>query len=239
MPNIGVLLVLILVAAIPAVGVFLWFRLARYPFSSPRFLIFLFAGATAIFPALLLQYFIASTGIFPPPLDRTGLFLGIFVRVAFAEELGRVLTLIPLFAVFHRLNLWKAPLEAGVSADTMGKVSGLVAGIGFGIFESALFGVYYGAAYPFAHVLLRAVTATPLHAACGSRVGSSVMIFREKPALAVFRFFSAVAIHGIYNLLIITPGGFTPWIAIFVAFSALASSVQAIIRGTRAEDDER
>ena len=239
MTNLGIILALILVSAVPAVAVFAWFRLARYPFSPLAFLLSLFAGATSVFAALFMQHFLAVAGIFPPLTNRTSLLVEIFVRIAFTEEFSRVLLLAPLFLLFRRIGNWKNPAEAaGVSDDTRGKVFGLVAGIGFGIFESAVFGTYYGAAYPFLHVLLRAFTATPLHAACASRVGSSVAGFRKRPALAVFQFLSAVAIHGLYNLLIVTPGRIMPWVAVFVAFSALFSSIQAIVRGMRAEDGE-
>jgi len=232
MPNIGVLLALILVSAIPAVAAFLWFRLSRYPFSPRMFLVSLFVGATSLFVALLLQNLIAGIGILPPLTDRRGLLAEIFVRIAFAEELSRLVLLVPLFLAFRRLN--RDPLPGGISADTMGKASGLVAGLGFGVLESAI----YGASYPI-NALLRAFTAAPLHAACGSRVGSAITLFRGNTALAVFQFASAVAIHGVYNLMVVAPGRLSPWVAILVAVSALASSVQAISRGMRMEDGEQ
>jgi len=230
---IGVVLALVLISAIPAGAVFLWFRLSRYPFSHVLFLSSLFVGATSLFVALFLQSFLAGLGILPPLTDRRGLLAEIFVRIAFTEELSRLLLLVPMFVAFRRFGRGIA-FPGGISADTMGKASGLVAGLGFGILESAI----YGASYP-ANALLRSFTATPLHAACGSRVGSSIMLFRENTALAVFQFLSAVAIHGIYNLMVVAPGRLSPWIAILVAASALASSVQAISRGMRIENYER
>jgi len=246
MPNLGILLVLILVSAIPAIAVFIWFRVARYKFSTVVFFISLFVGATSLFAALFLQGFVSGIDILPPLTDSVGLFMEILIRIALTEELSRLLLLIPLFLLFRRFNVtgWTTDWarqpkygENGITpiplAETMGKASGLVAGLGFGILESAI----YGAADPF-NAFLRAFTATPLHAACGSRVGSSIMTFRERPALAVFQFISAVVIHGIYNLMVVFPGRFPPFIAIFIAFSALFSSVQAISRGMRAEAGE-
>ncbi|MCL2192578.1 MAG: PrsW family glutamic-type intramembrane protease [Treponema sp.] len=231
---IGVLIVLILISAIPAGAAFLWFRLSRYPFSPRMFLISLLVGATSLFIALFLQNFLASIGILPPLTDRRGLFVEIFVRIAFTEEISRFLLLIPMFLVFRRFNQSQGKeFPEGISADTMGKAAGLIVGLGFGILESAI----YGASYP-RNALLRAFTAAPLHAACGSRVGSSVMLFRENSTLAVFQFLSAVAIHGLYNLLLVTPGQLSPWIAILVAISALVSSIQAISRGMRMENGE-
>jgi len=220
--GLGLLFAVILVSAVPSAAAFAWFRLARYPFPAPQFLLSLFAGATSVFAALILQGFLA--GILPPVTDRATLLAEIFVRIALAEELGRLLLLIPLFMAFRRFGLWKASPEA------IGKASGLAAGLGFGLLESAI----YGAADP-GLALLRAFTATLLHAACGARVGLSIAVCRARPALAIFQFASAVVIHGIYNLLIVTPGGFMPWLAVFVAASALASSAQAIARGMRGE----
>jgi len=233
MPNLGVLLVLILISAVPAVAVFLWFRLARYPFSPRMFLVSLFVGATSVFVALFLQNFITGIGILPPLTDRASLFAEIFIRIAFTEELARLLLLVPLFLVFLRFKPEQVS-PGGVSVETMAKASGLVAGVGFGLLESAV----YGAADPV-NAILRTLITAPVHAACGSRVGSSIVIFRVRPALAVLKFLSAVAIHGIFNLLVVTPARFALWVAIFVAFFALATSVQAISRGMRAEDYER
>ena len=247
MPNLGILLVLILVSAIPAIAVFIWFRVARYKFSTVVFFISLFVGATSLFAALFLQGFVSGIDILPPMTDSVGLFMEILIRIALTEELSRLLLLIPLFLLFRRFNVtgwttdWARQPKYGENGltpipltETMGKASGLVAGLGFGILESAI----YGASYPV-NALLRAFTATPLHAACGSRVGSSIMLFRENTALAIFQFLSAVAIHGIYNLMVVAPGRLSPWIAILVAASALASSVQAISRGMRMENNER
>jgi len=234
MLNFGVLFALILVSAVPAVAAFAWLRLARYPFPAPRLLISLFVGATSLFAALFLQSFLAGTGLFPPLTSRAGLLAEIFIRIAFTEELSRLLLLAPLLLAFQRLDLWKAPSAEGVSADTAGRVYGLVAGLGFGILESAA----YGASNPL-NAALRAFTATPLHAACASRVGCAAAALRERPAFAAAQFLSAVFIHGAYNLMIITPGRLAPWVAIFLAFYALAFSVRAIVRGMRAEDSER
>ncbi|MCL2599748.1 MAG: PrsW family intramembrane metalloprotease [Treponema sp.] len=240
MQNLGVLLVLILVSAIPAVAVFLWFRLARYPLSSPTFLVSLFVGASSVFIAIFPQYFLAETGTLLFLAGLTGyLFAEFFVRIAFTEELGRLLLLVPMFLVFRRLDptAWIAGPAGQPSPGTMGRAYGFVAGLGFGILEGALFAVYNET--PFMLLLLRTFTAIPLHAACGSRVGLAVAIFRGKPVLAVFQFLSAVVIHGIYNLMLAMPGNLPTYVAVFVAISALASSAQAIVRGMRAEDAEQ
>jgi len=230
MANIGILLLIIVVSSLPAVAAFAWFRLARYPFAARLFLAALFAGATSPFVAIALQNFVSLLGILPPMSGRSGLFAEIFVRIAFTEELARLLLLVPVFLAFARFDPEKLS-PPGVSEQTMGMACGFVVGLGFGIFEGAA----YGTADPV-NALLRIVSATPLHAACGSRIGAAATTFRRQPVQAVFRFFSAVAIHGLYNLLIVTPGRISPMVAVLAAFLALASSARTISVGMRGEE---
>jgi hypothetical protein len=75
-----------------------------------------------------------------------------------------------------------------------------------------------------------------LHGACGFRVGSSAVMFREKPVQAVFRFLSAVIIHGIYNFMLIIPSIFPTIAAILIVLFALATSILAIRNGMRGEN---
>jgi len=213
---------LILISSIPAIAVFLWFRLARSPFSVPLFYSALLAGAASFFPALLFQnIFRAGSGIFRLS-GKWGLFAEIFIRIALTEELSRFLILLILFAIILRIS--------GNSGSIMANAAGLVAGLGFAILESAV----YGASNP-GNALLRAFTAAPLHGACGSRVGHSVVLMREHPARGIFRFLSAVAIHGAYNFMLNIPGRFPPIAAVLIAVSALVSAIQVI----RSEMKER
>jgi RsiW-degrading membrane proteinase PrsW (M82 family) len=232
MSGLWVLLLLIFVSAIPAIAVFMWFRAARYPFSLTRFLISLLAGAAAFFPALILQ------NIFPAGGDvfsarKWTLFARGFVRVAMTEELSRFVILALLFYItgyFEKENSFKAKTDNSVPALSYGAVIrgtavGLVAGLGFAILESAAY-----AASDAGIALLRVFTTAPLHAACGSRVGGSAALFLTNPVQAVFRFFSAVAIHSIYNYMVVLPG-FPGIAAILIALSTLASSVLSIRGG--------
>ena len=230
MPGISILIFLVLVSAIPAVAVYVWFRLARYPFTPIRFLMCLLAGAAAFFPALAFQR------IFPPgafaAAGKITLFARIFIRAAFTEELGRFIVLSLFFWAAERLTAKAAVPAAPLSlaAITQGSAAGLVAGIGFAILESAAYG-----ASDAGVILLRAVTAAPLHGACGARVGAAAVLFRGRPAQALFRFLSAVAIHGVYNFMIGLPG-FPSIAAILIAFSALASSALSIHGALRGEN---
>ena len=229
MSGSGVLLVLLLISSIPAIAVLIWFRLARYQFSPTIFSVSLLTGAASFFPALLFQNMLAAgNGIFRAT-GKWGLFAEIFVRIALTEELSRLLVLAILFFFIFRLK--SAVTAEQIENKTMAGAAGLIAGLGFAILESAV----YGASNP-ANALLRSFTAAPLHGACGFRVGSSIGMFRESPALAIFRFLSAVVIHGIYNFMLLIPGILPPVAAILIALSAFASAVVTIRGRMRGED---
>jgi RsiW-degrading membrane proteinase PrsW (M82 family) len=106
--------------------------------------------------------------------------------------------------------------------------AGLVAGFGFAVLESAV----YGASDP-GILLPRMFTAALLHGACGTRVGFALAMFPKTPVQAVFRFLTAVVIHGVYNFMLETPGWLPLAAAVLIALSALASSVLAIRTGMR------
>jgi len=224
MQGAGIFLLIILISSIPAIAVLVWYRVARYPFSPLRFSVSLLAGAASFFIALLLQDIFLKSGILLST-GKWGLFSEIFIRIAFTEELSRFVLLGLLFFAIRRF------IEAqDVSPQAMAGAAGLAAGLGFAILESAV----YGASNP-SNALLRAFTAAPLHGACGSRVGSSLVLFRERPIQALTRFLSAVIIHGTYNFMLLIPGVLPPIAAVLISLTALASSVVTIRSGMRGE----
>jgi len=239
MSGLGVLIFLLLLSSIPAIAVFIWFRLARYPFSPLRFSCTLLAGAISFFPALVLQNILSATtdGIVYA-IGKWSLIAEIFLRIAFTEEFSRLMALVILFFAIRRLSSGGQtspdPQNAGtsppVSASTMASAAGLIAGLGFAIIESAV----YGASNP-GNALLRTFTAAPLHGACGFRVGSSVAMFPERPLQAVFRFLSAVVIHGLYNFMLIIPGFVPSVAAILIALFSLTSAILIIRSGMHGE----
>lgn len=242
MPGIGVLIILLFISSIPAIAVFMWFRFAHYPFSLRRFSFSLLAGAISFFPALLFQNLLdaAGTRIFYA-MGKWGLFAEIFIRIAFTEEFSRLIILVVLLLLIRRFSSIEQPgqdlttpqepnCNTGISANTMASAAGLVAGLGFAVLESAV----YGASNP-GNALLRIFTAAPLHGACGFRVGSSAMMFRDRPIQAILRFLSAVIIHGIYNFMLIIPGIISSIIAILIALFALATSILSIRNGMKGE----
>jgi RsiW-degrading membrane proteinase PrsW (M82 family) len=186
-----ILLLLILISALPAIGVFIWFRVVRYPLDFTLFFCGLLGGALALLVAGFLQ------SLFPPlnNLDLQSFFFRLIVQIALTEEAARLAILLILFLLLARFA--KAP---ALPAANLGSALGLLTGLGFAVIETAT----YGAADPRI-ALLRAFTAAPLHGACGSRVGIAVFSFRKAPFRCTFHFIAAVIIHGAYNFMAINP----------------------------------
>jgi RsiW-degrading membrane proteinase PrsW (M82 family) len=220
-----VLLILILISSIPVIAVYVWFRTAKYQFSLARFLFALLAGAAAFIPALFLQEYLALL----QPTGRMALFYHFFVRIALTEELSRLLM---LFIFFWISGLVRPDQDSGspLSYNTVkkGTATGLVAGLGFAILESVVY-----AASNSGVLFLRIFTAA-LHGACGSRIGAAAVMFRTNPVQAIFRVFTAIAIHGVYNFMV-SMSGLPSIAAILVAISALITSILAIRGGWEPE----
>ena len=224
-----VLIVLILISSFPVIAVYIWFRLAKYPFSLTRFLFALLAGAAAFFPALILQEFLTL----PASVHgRAALFYEIFIRVALSEELSRLFMLF-IFFLLSSLIAKETPNKPVKDQDQplddnivkKGTATGLIAGLGFAILESARFAA---SDLDTNLVLLRIFTAA-LHGACGSRIGAAAVMFRTNPIRALLRILTATVIHGVFNFLITIPG-FPSIAAILIALSALTTTI-LVIRG--------
>jgi RsiW-degrading membrane proteinase PrsW (M82 family) len=236
--SLWVLLVILSISSIPIIAVYLWYRFAKYSISFVSFLFALLAGAAAFLPALLMQ----NLHLLSFPLSgRLGLFYDVFIRIALVEEVSRLLMLFVFFAISDRITRGKSDkLQALIrnnDAETFsynivkkGTAIGLVAGLGFAILENAAYG-----ASDARILLLRAVTAAPLHGACGARVGAAAVMFRSRPFHAIFRIFAATAIHGIYNFMAAMPG-FPSVLAVFIAFLTLTSSIMTIRGGWDSEN---
>lgn len=202
----------IALSALPVFLCFLWLRRKRPAMIPLPFLLSLAAGVFSLIPAALLQYALkpgVASGLAAIPYQ-------IFVRIALTEELGRLLFLAPLFALILRR-------PAVLGYQSVGAAEGLVAGFAFAMAET----LSYAVMEPDA-ALTRILTAAPLHGACGSRVGMAASSLSSAPGKSAFRFFSAVAIHGIYNSMLVLPA-FSPVFPVILAMLALGSSV-AVIR---------
>ncbi|MDR1863115.1 MAG: PrsW family intramembrane metalloprotease [Treponema sp.] len=216
MNGLWILFLLIFIAALPVFPAFLWFRKLRLkPLS---FLLSLAAGILALLFAAVFQNFLPF-----PEAGRPGgggaasAIFGVFIRVAFVEEFCK-------YAALYLLLGWtKGRKDAGGFAS--GAAAGLAAGLGFAAVESAS----YGAA-DISIALLRAFTAAPLHAACGSRVGAAAELWGKSRLRGASAFFTALMIHGIYDLAIVSPV-IPAFLAVLIALTALGSSLAAIRRG--------
>lgn len=222
MRSLFVLLIIVSVSSIPVIVVYVWFRLAKYQVKLTRFLFILLAGAAALFPALILQGIInfsfSSDG-------KTELFYNLFVRIAFTEELCRLLTLLVFFWLSDSFPKNSADKSLPWAAIKKGTAIGLVAGLGFALLENAVY-----AASDTNVLLLRAVTAAPLHAACGARVGAAAVMLPSNPIQAILRLLTATVIHAVYNFMIVIPG-LPSILAILIVFSALITTILTIRGG--------
>jgi RsiW-degrading membrane proteinase PrsW (M82 family) len=216
MCGLWVLLLLILVSALPVLAVFIWFRVGKYPITIPAFLLSLLGGAAAILIAALVQ------GFFPQdtPSGFRAILFKLFVQVSLIEE-GSRLVVILLFLWFGKRFPKAPPYTPG-----QGAILGLLTGLGFAVIENAS----YGAA-DMGIALLRAVTAAPLHGACGGRVGIAAVQFADgTQGRPIPRFLSAVTIHGMYDFMVVSPG-FPAAVPVLLALVSLIPTIQMIRTG--------
>jgi RsiW-degrading membrane proteinase PrsW (M82 family) len=225
MSGLLILLVSVLISSFPLFLIYIWFRAAKYQFTLAWFLLAALTGATAFFPALLLQELFSVSAF----TGRAALFFDIFIRVAFTEEISRLL----MFFIFLWISnkntekplAFNAEKKGNTNEVSRGTAAGLVAGLGFAILESARYTV---SSFDISIVFLRLFTAA-LHGACGSRIGAAAVLLTSNTGQAFLRIFTAIAIHGVFNFLVTIPG--MPLIAAFlIALSAMSTTI-IMIRG--------
>ena len=207
MNSLSLLLLIILVSALPVILLFTWLKLGNSDayISLPWFLLALAAGIVSLSIAALIQNLFPAPGI----IDSIWMiFFAVFIRIAFVEETSRLFTLFP---VIKAGNKYQDPAFAAAL--------GFAAGLGFAAAENALYGME-----DFNLILLRIVTAAPLHAACGIRTGAAVFYSTHSPVRAIFLYLSAIIIHGAYNLIIISPA-IPSFLGIPTALAALVVSL--------------
>ena len=231
MIALTIFLILFLISASPLIAVLLWLWAIRFPLKPVGYVYALFGGALAFLLAGVLQSFFPSL--------RSGTLgltvLQIFIQIAFTEEAAKVIILLLILMIMNKSHAWTEKANAAqnasgypsnpVLAATYGATLGLVVGLSFALIENAGYG-----ASDFSVAGMRALTAAPIHGACGSRAGSGAALLRERPFLASLRFFSAVAIHGFYNLLLNMPG-FPAFLVFPLVIATLLSSILTIYRG--------
>jgi RsiW-degrading membrane proteinase PrsW (M82 family) len=208
-------LLLIFITLLPLILVYLWFRISKFPIKRLWFFLALLSGAAALCLAALIQNFLPKFG------DDfiTGFFLVLFIKIAFTEELSRFVVL----ALFFKLaSFFTRRFPAEGVPFPLGLATGLLVGFGFAAVETAGYGPGN-----MDIILIRTLTAVPLHGACGVRDGAAAVLCGRKPLRALLRFFSAVIIHGMYNFMVVRTG-ISSVFAILIAVTALAASIQEI-----------
>jgi RsiW-degrading membrane proteinase PrsW (M82 family) len=218
MDGILALLLLILISALPVLPLLLWIRRCHFPIRLSWFLLAFLAGAFSLGLAALIQMFIPWSD----SATLGNLIGNIFFRIALTEEISRFLALLALFGIGRRFHAKAEDSVDTIPARSFGALTGLIAGLGFAIIETAV----YGSAN-FRIALIRAITAAPLHGACGSRVGLTAVGLKTEPVRAVLNFLSAATLHGMYNFMILNPS-LPAVFPVLVAFSALGSSLLTI-----------
>jgi RsiW-degrading membrane proteinase PrsW (M82 family) len=188
----------------------------------PWFFLTILCGVVSLVLALLLQFLVQNLLSFMPGSvlpDSGGFAMALFrnfIRIPLTEEVSRLITFILFFRLAGRTGLSPERLGPAFCA-----ASGLLAGLSFAMLE----GVSYGADAGIAFV--RTVSASPLHGACGARIGLAAMPTGDNTHNAVFLFISAAAVHGMYNYLMINPV-ISPVFAIVLAFFFLMSPITVI-----------
>jgi len=223
-------LLLILISALPVLPLSLWIRRRAFPIRLSWFLLSLLAGAVSLALAAFIQILIPASD----NITMGNLIASIFVRIALTEEISRLLVLLALFRIGRRFdsqNNISRPRYGGVvdpSAESStgairvrGALTGIIAGLGFAVIETA----FYGSSN-FSIALVRAITAAPLHGACGARIGLGAVQIRTEPVRGFGNILYAVIIHGMYNFMLISPG-ISVVFPLLIALTAFFSSIQS------------
>ncbi len=173
-------------------------------------------GLLAVIPALAVGWFASlahrALGGWPRLLYRA------FVTAATVEE-GMKFALI--WVLVHR--------HPGITETADGIVYGMAASLGFAFLESAL---YVGESAFI--LLLRGVTAVPLHVGCGALIGHFVARSRfHASGGAWIGLIVAIAVHGVYDSLVFL-GGPVAFLSLVVVAGLVISVPILLSRARRA-----
>ncbi|MDR3300950.1 MAG: PrsW family intramembrane metalloprotease [Spirochaetaceae bacterium] len=209
-----IILALVVLAFLPAALAVFWFRHRKLAMPLHFVLIFLASGVLSMILALVVQSGLPQNDSYS--FSRWTVFIDLFLRISLTEEGAKLLFLLGIFALIRRFSRNIVIFE-GFAAG-----AGLLAGFAFAAVESAVY-----AAADSSVVLLRMISAVPLHGACGIRCGLAASGFASKPRSALGRFTSAIVLHSFYDFLL-PLGGFRAALGILLALVALVSSAQSI-----------
>jgi hypothetical protein len=218
MSAVFVVVLMILIAGLPVVAGSWYFR-AKHAVSMRVFLAAMSAGIVTVLLAIGAQLLIARLS--PEPTLQSGtkwvILYKIFIEIASTEELARVLML----ALFTRL-LTKPIEEDPHNRTALLRTFGMIAGFSFAAVETIFFTMTN-----LDSGLVRAISAAPLHGACGIRAGNAVLYGKRSIGLSLLSLFFAIALHGIYNFLA-QRGGYFSYMGVALAVTAFLSGAQSI-----------
>jgi hypothetical protein len=218
MSAVLVVVLMLLIAGLP-VALGCWYFRAKHAISRRGFLAAILAGMAAVLLAVGAQLFAAPLA--PQPNLQSGtkwtILYTIFIEIASTEELARFLTMLLCTSVLKK-TLEKIPHRRIAQV----RVYGMISGFSFAAVETLFFTMIN-----IDSGITRAISAVPLHGACGIRAANAVLNCKRSPGLSVLSIFFAIALHGIYNFLV-QRGGFFPYLGAGLAVTALLSGVQSI-----------
>lgn len=182
----------ILLAAAPTLLLLFWFWKidSRKPEPGSLILKLFFWGCVSVIPAAVAELLM---GRFKPFIPRNlYLLFDAFVVAAFCEETIKYLTV--------RLVAWK---HRAFDEITDGIVYTVAAGMGFAFLENILYS--FGSNHFAGILILRGITAVPLHALCSGLIGYSIGRSRFIPGASVLPGLAlAILIHGLYDYFLFT-----------------------------------
>jgi protease PrsW len=175
-------------AILPVLALLLLFHKTGPKLSWPKLYKPLLLGYLIVIPAFIIEIGLVNLlerdSVHLPEMAR--LLLYSFVIAAITEE-------------FFKLLIIRQIRSKNDSAREM-LVASFMAGVGFALFENLKY--IFG---PTSILLLRSITAVPLHGICAAFIGYSFAIKTEKKRSApVAGFLIAVIFHGLYDLLLMT-----------------------------------
>jgi hypothetical protein len=218
MSAVLVVVLMVLVAGLP-VALGCWYFRAKHAMALRFFFAAAFAGMAAVLLAAGAQLLVAPLS--PQPNLETGtkwaILYKIFIEIATTEELARFL------ALSVCVNALKNLLEAAPHKTALVRATGMISGFSFAAVET----IFFTMTNPDSGII-RAISAVPLHGACGIKAANAVLNSRRSPGLSLMSIIFAVALHGIYNFLV-QRGGLLPYLGVALAVTALLSSAQSIV----------
>ncbi|MCP4180182.1 MAG: PrsW family intramembrane metalloprotease [bacterium] len=202
------IITIILLSLLPTalISLFIYIKYNRNEIDKSIFFRMVIFGAISVIPAAFIVSFTtkySGNNLISKYLVKP------FLAIAFIEELIKFLI---LRFLLYRNNKFTSKGD--------GIIYSIAISIGFAFFENIIY--LTGTGDPVSLLISRSLTTVPLHALCGAFMGYYVGLSKEKENNKMRRgLFSAVLIHGFYNLIITLPFPFNLLSIVFIIISIL------------------